>query len=228
MGVIMNTTITYFQLFGIGFSLGIAGPCLLTCAPLMVIYIAGRRISFLEGLRDISIFLCGRFLAYLALGYIAGYSGTYLRLVVDRVFLPWFRLLAGAVIILMGVYVGFGRNVLNRFCPARLSKVTGISSLFLLGVIIGVSPCPPLIGLLIELTLISKNGLDGLSYALFFGLGTLISGLLTLGVLAGFFNWFPAKIFHSTKTKLTFRILCALLLVLLGLNLIFMVFKFTF
>ncbi len=224
----VNTTITYFQLFGIGFSLGIAGPCLLTCAPLLVTYIAGRRISFLEGFRDILTFLCGRFFAYLALGYIAGFSGSYLRVLASGVFTSWLRLLAGAVIILMGIYIGLGQNVLNKICPARLSKVSGISSLFLLGIIIGVSPCPPLVGLLVELAMISKNGLDALFYTLFFGLGTFIAGLLTLGVLSSLFSWLPAKIFNSTKIKFTFRILCALLLVLLGLNLMFMVFKFTF
>jgi len=221
----LDTTITYLQLFGIGFSMGIAGPCLLTCAPL-VAYIAGRKISVWQGFSDILIFLLGRFLAYLLLGYIAGFSGVYLRVVASGVFLPWLRLLAGIVVILMGVYVGIGQNIISKICPARLSRVTGIGSLFLLGIIIGISPCPPLLGLLVELAIISKSGLDALSYTLFFGLGTFISGLLTLGVLSGFFNWLPARIFHSAKSKSIFRIICALLLVLLGLNLIVVVFKF--
>lgn len=224
MGVGVNTAITYLQLFGIGFSLGIAGPCLLTCAPL-VAYVAGRKLSFLQGLKDILIFLLGRFVAYLLLGYIAGVSGTYLRIFATGVFAPLLRLLAGAVIILMGVYVGIGQKVTDKLCPARLSKVTGIGSLFLLGVIIGISPCPPLVSLLIDLALISKGGVDALTYALFFGLGTFISGLLTMGVLSGIFNWLPLKLFRSQKAKLVFRIICALLLMLLGLNLIFMFFK---
>jgi sulfite exporter TauE/SafE len=227
MGVDVNTAITYVQLFGIGFSLGIAGPCLLTCAPL-VAYIAGRKISFLQGLSDILTFLLGRFLAYLLLGYIAGFSGTYLRILARGVFAPWLRLLAGTVIILMGIYVGIGQKVTDKVCPARLSKVTGIGSLFLLGIIIGISPCPPLVALLIELAVISKSGLEALSYALFFGLGTLTSGLLALGVLSGLFNWLPAKIFQSAKTKFIFRIVCALLLILFGLNLIFILFEFSF
>jgi sulfite exporter TauE/SafE len=217
----LNTTITYAQLFGIGFGLGFAGPCLLTCAPLVVTFIAGRKISFLQGTRDILIFLCGRFLAYLALGYIAGFSGTYLRMVATGVFTLWLRLLGGAVIILMGIYVGIGQNVLNKICPARLSEVTGISSLFLLGIIIGISPCAPLVGLLVELAIISKNGLDALLYALFFGLGTFISGFLALGVLSGIFKWVPAKLFNSAKSNFIFRTVCALLLIALGLNLIF-------
>jgi len=224
----LNTTITYVQLFGIGLSSGLAGPCLLTCAPLLVTYIAGRRVSFLESIRDIIIFLFGRLLAYLALGYIAGFSATYIRILANKVFLPWLRLLAGVIIILMGVYVAIGENLLNKVCPVRLSKATGIGSLFLLGVIIGISPCPPLVALLIDLAVISKNGLDAMFYTLFFGLGTFISGLLTMVVLCGFFSWLPAKIFHSKKTNLAFRIVCASLLILLGLNLIFVVFRITF
>jgi sulfite exporter TauE/SafE len=228
MGVGMNAAITHLQLFAIGLSLGFAGPCLLTCAPLIVTYIAGRRISFLQSIRDILIFLSGRLLAYIALGYAAGFFAPYIRLVANKVFLPWLRLLASVIIILMGIYVAIGENLLNKICPARLSKATGISSLFLLGVIIGLSPCPPLMALLIELAIISKNGLDAVFYALSFGLGTFIAGFLTLGVLCGFFSGLAAKIFHSRKTNLTFRIVCAALLILLGLNLIFVVFKITF
>ena len=228
MGVGMNTAITHLQLFILGLSLGFAGPCLLSCGPIMATYIAGRRVSFLASIRDIIIFLSGRLLAYVALGYAAGFFANYIRMVADKVFLPWLRLSAGIIIILMGIYVAIGEKFLQKICPARLRKAAGISSLFILGVIIGLSPCPPLMAVLIEIAYISKNGMDAVFYALSFGLGTLISGLLTLGVLCGLFSWLPAKIFHSRRVNLVFRIVCAMLLILLGLNIIFGILRVTF
>ncbi len=223
----VNTSITYIQLFGIGFSLGLAGPCLFTCVPLVMSFIAGKRAPFFEGIRDIIIFLLGRFLAYLVLGYAAGISGRYLRVIASGVFEPFLRIIGGLVIISMGVYVGLGKNFLERKCPS-LSKFTGAGGLFILGVFIGLSPCPPLAALLIELAMVSNSGLDALSYTFFFGLGTLVSGLLTLGLLGGFFSWFPQKIFNSDKSKLVFRMACSLLLIFLGLNLILIFFKTNF
>jgi hypothetical protein len=220
----LDTTITYVQLFIIGFGMGIAGPCLLTCTPL-VAYVAGRKASVLQGLRDILLFLSGRILAYLFLGYLAGFSGSYLKIVGGSDFNFWLRLAAAVIIILMGIYVGLGRNLSNKLCPAALGKVMGVGGPFILGCVVGLSPCPPLVGLLFEIALISKSGFDALGYTLFFGLGTFVSGLLTLGALSGFFWWLPAKVFHSTKLKLALRIVCALLLVLIGLNLMLTAFN---
>ncbi len=141
---------------------------------------------------------------------------------------PLLRILAGLIIVVLGIYVWLGQGVLNKICPAGIRKIAGISSLFLLGFIVGVSPCPPLLGLLVELAIISKNALDALGYALFFGLGTFISGLLAIGVLSGIFRWAPEKLFNSEKSNFIFRTICALLLIIMGLNLILMFFKFDF
>jgi len=91
----------------------------------------------------------------------------------------------------------------------------------MLGFIIGVFPCAPLLALLLEITLISKTALDGMFYALFFGLGTFISGFIVIGGLSGILTWLPTKILKSKRSNLIFRIICALLLIWLGLDLIF-------
>ena len=97
----------------------------------------------------------------------------------------------------------------------------------MLGFIIGMFPCAPLLALLFEIALMSKTALAGMFYALFFGLGTLISGLIVIGSLAGIFSWLPAKIFKSKRSNFVFRIICALLLMLLGLGLIFGPYPYT-
>ena len=53
----LNSFITYLQIFGIGFSFGLIGPCFLTCTPVLLTYIAGRKKGTAEVFKDIFTFL---------------------------------------------------------------------------------------------------------------------------------------------------------------------------
>jgi hypothetical protein len=66
----------------------------------------------------------------------------------------------------------------------------------------------------------SKGLLDGVFYTLFFGLGTFLSGLITIGVIAGLLTRFPAAFIKSKTTAIIFKTMCALLLLVLGLGMI--------
>jgi len=211
--------VTYFQLFSIGFGFGLAGPCLLVCAPVLIAYVAGRQKADKQGLSDILIFLSARLLAYLVLGFLAGLSGVVLRRFLNLSLIPWIKALGGLIIILLGIDVWLGREPFAWLHKCKVGKIFGFSSFFVLGFIIGIFPCAPLLALLLEIALISKTAMDGLSYALFFGLGTFISGFIVIGVLSGIFTWIPAKLLKSKKSNLIFRIICALLLFWLGLGL---------
>ena len=90
----------------------------------------------------------------------------------------------------------------------------------MLGFSVGITPCAPLLALLFEITLISKNAMEGMSYGLAFGLGTFLSGFIVVGILTGILASFPAHILKSKAGKLIFRIACALLLISLGASLI--------
>ena len=218
-----DTPVTYFQLFGIGFGFGLSGPCLLVCAPVLITYVAGKQTAWKQALSDIFVFLTGRFIAYLALGYLAGLSGLILRQFCNLSIIPFVKALGGVVIIFLGIYVWLGKEPLPWLHKCRADA----SSLFVLGFIMGIFPCAPLLALLLEITLISKTPLGGLFYALFFGLGTFISGLLVIGGLSGISTRLPAKILKSKKSNLTFRIICALLLMGLGLDLIFRLYPYS-
>lgn len=213
--------VTYFQLFGIGFGFAFAGPCLLVCAPVLIAYVAGKQETARQALVDIFVFLSGRFLAYLALGFLAGLSGIILRQFCSFSLIPLIKALAGVIIILLGIDVWSGREIFLRLPKCNANAVLGWGSLFILGFIIGVSPCAPLLALLLEIALISKTPIEGLVYALFFGLGTFIAGFIIIGGLSGILAWLPAKFLKSRKSNLIFRIICALLLIWLGLSLIF-------
>lgn len=79
----------------------------------------------------------------------------------------------------------------------------------LLGLVVGVSPCLPLLGVLTEIMFIADKFYQGWLLGLAFGLGTLISPLLVLGTLAPLV---PLK-----TQRLNF--ICGLLLIAAGLYL---------
>ena len=212
--------LTYFQIFGIGFSFGIAGPCLLACTPLFITYLAGKRLGWSQGLIDAVIFLSARLFAYLILGYLAGLSGILLKQFSGSNFILFLKPLSGIIIVILGVFILCGKEPTSYGCRLLKNKALNFGSLFTVGFIVGIFPCAPLLALLFEITIISKTPLQGIFYALSFGLGTFISGFIVIAGLSGIVVWFPAKFLKTNFSTLVFRIICALLLILLGLNLI--------
>jgi len=222
----LNTIITHLQVFGIGFSFGIAGPCFLVCTPILITYILGRKEAWAETFIDVAVFLSGRLFAYIVLGAFAGFSGAAIRRLTESGFSSYVRPLGGTVSILLGLAVLFRRED-PRSCACRTGykRVYGFGGLLALGFLIGISPCPPLLALLFEIALMSKSAIEGASYAFSFGLGTFLSGLIVIGALAGIFKGIIQKAVRSKGVNIFFRVSCALLLVLLGLGLIFGIFR---
>lgn len=212
--------VTYLQLFGIGFSFGIIGPCFLTCAPVLITYIVGSKRDWPDILRDILTFLTGRLSAYVLLGALAGFSGVILRNFTSSVVSSFFQPLAGAVTILFAIIILINRNKEECFCADKRNKFFNYGGIFVFGFLIGVSPCAPLLALLFDIGLMSKSVLDGALYAFSFGLGTFASGLLTVGIMAGLLARIPAVIIKSSTANIVFRVLCSVLLLLLGLSLL--------
>lgn len=210
----------YLQLFGIGLSFGVGGPCFLSCTPFFITYLAGKQLKWGQGLIEALIFLSGRLFAYLVLGYLAGLSATLLKQFSGSSSILFLKPLGGIIIITLGVLIFFIKE--PPFCGQRFAahKAFTFGSLLILGFIMGVSPCAPLLALLFEITAISKTAFQGLLCALSFGLGTFISGFMVIAGLSGMITWFPEKVQKSSLILLISRIICALLLILLGLSLI--------
>lgn len=215
-----DSLITHLQIFGIGFSFAIAGPCLLVCTPILITYIAGRQGKWPEALADIAIFLFGRLFAYVALGAIAGLSGFFLRRLVASGLALYFNLASGVISVLLGVFVLINKEAPSCASKKSHSKIYDFGSILALGFVIGISPCAPLTALLFEIALISKSALEGASYAFSFALGTFIAGLIVIAGLAGILKGFARNMIHSKMAGNIFKISCAILLILLGLSLI--------
>lgn len=215
----ISSLITYLQIFGIGFSFGIIGPCFLTCAPVLITYVAGSKKALPDAFKDIFVFLSGRLLAYLLLGALAGLSGTVLQKFTSSNISSHFKTLAGGVTIFFAFLILVYRDDKTCSCPDFRSKLFNFGGIFTFGLFIGLSPCAPLLALLFDITLISKNIVDGMLYALFFGLGTFLSGLIIIGIIMGILTRLPSAIIKSKYVNIIFKIICAVLLAVMGLGL---------
>jgi len=228
----LDSIITHLQIFGIGFSFGIIGPCLLVCTPVLITYIVARQRSWADIIKDIITFLSGRLAAYIALGFLAGLSGSLLRNFTSSGISSHFKPLAGAVTILFAFIILLNRDNFERACvpgkkacQAPYNKMLNFGGVFTFGLLIGISPCAPLMALLFDIVLMSKGAIDGMLYALSFGLGTFLSGFITVGIIAGLLTRIPAAFVKSKAANTIFKTICALLLIALGLGLILKSYK---
>ena len=216
----IDNLITHLQLFAIGLSFGIAGPCLLTCTPVIVAYLAGRRSAWREMLVEIFVFLSGRLAAYLFLGFLAGLSGAVLRQFTSSSISLYFRPLAGIVAIIFAVLIFTYKDA--PVCASRrpFHDRCGKGGAFLFGISVGMAPCAPLAVLLFDVAMLSKNPLDGLSYTLSFGAGSFVSGAIVISAAAGAMKLIPQRFFKSDMSIRVFKFACAAFLVLFGIRLI--------
>jgi len=174
------------ELFTTGLLMGF-GPCLLYCAPVLLSYIVGTSDNWRQGLRTTLAFSIARLLAYGLLGTAAGVSGQLIGRFIQSA--PLIEILGGVIIAAMGTLMVLGKEAGPRLCTLLRSE----GNPALLGFLTGLSPCPPLVGVLIGIALSTTSpgfnpGLMGALYGLAFGSGTLLSPLLALGPLAGGFS----------------------------------------
>lgn len=199
-----------------------SGPCLATCGPILISYVAATKqgpkqgilVWFLFSLSriciypilSVSIFLLGELLVRQNLIYIAKYV----------------YLIGGIIIILIGIFTiirdtgGASRicSMISRRINQRLLKIQPIT----LGLIMGLMPCAPLLAALSYIGLVSSSWQRCVFYSLIFGLGTLISPLILLVLGAGFI---PKILLNKPGTYRVLRLICGLIIVFFGTQLIF-------
>lgn len=198
-----------------GFVIG-AGPCMLICAPILLPYIAGTQKTWQEGLKATLVFGLTRLLVYTFMGGVVGYIGYYLFRLFHTQF--WGRFLwsfAGIFVIILGILIVVGRELQNPICRFLQKQALGNStkSMIMLGLIIGLSPCLPLIAILTEIMFISDRFYQGFLYGFAFGFGTVISPLLLLGALTPLI---PSKFIRTQRTAQIFNFACGVLLIIVG------------
>lgn len=194
-----------------GFAVG-AGPCTITCAPILLFYIAGSKRNWQEGLKAVLAFGLTRLVIYSLMGGLVGYVGSYLFQLFYSQY--WGKIIwktAGFFIFFLGLLITAGKKIENQLCRYLQKHFTenNTKTMILLGVVIGLSPCLPLLGVLTEIMFISEHFYQGLLYGFAFGIGTVISPLLLLGA------WAPI-IRNKLKLDRFFEVMCGVLLILVG------------
>jgi ABC-type nickel/cobalt efflux system permease component RcnA len=221
---------TFFELFALGLAWGLSGPCLLTCAPILVPFVAGREGNLKIAFFDTAIFSIGKFSAYILLGFLAGLSSHILNKFLESSSVYLLKIFVGILMSIIGILIIIGKNPQIKFCQILRKNLIERSakSLLIIGFVIGILPCAPLLVILFEIALISKNALSGLVYGSAFGIGVSITPFLILAPLAGFFSFIPEKFFTSNTSKIIFRIFCGIILFILGIQLLLTTHRFHF
>jgi len=200
-----------------GFTMG-WGPCLAYTAPLLLPYIGATRRNWQDGLKVALVFSIGRLLALAILGGLATVAFSS----INRFFPPqksgWLYLMVAFFMITMGVLIILGKGFKMHIGKTILDK--GTISIFLFGFLMGIAPCVPYVAILTYIACVAEDAvLAGILYAALFAVGTALAPMV-LGSLMGII---PEKLFRSAKLLKTFQVVCGVVLVFFGFQLIYYV-----
>lgn len=109
----------------------------------------------------------------------------------------------------------YSRSVFNILCRQIVKRSK--TNMVILGLLIGLSPCGPLLSILTYIAGMMENPLYGLIAGFLFGLATSLIALIPLGVAAGFAI---DKIKNRWLLILMVRILSAVILIYFGIQLV--------
>lgn len=197
-----------------------SGPCLVSCGPILISYIAGTKKGIREGMVDYILFSLSRIFVYLVLSSIVFFLGKVAaeRLLGDAS--KYILIIGGIYVILIGILFILGKKLeLPSFVIAKnYISAYNKKNVIILGLLFGLLPCAPFLAVLSYMGLISKTWLNSLIYAFSFGIATLLSPLLFLV----FFTGFIPKLLEG-REKIYSRIIsfsAGLIVIFLGIQLI--------
>ena len=208
----MSTTIEFF-IIGISVSFG---PCLAFCSPLILPYIAATRRGWKEGLVAILTFSFAQLVIYVLLGLLAAQLGNLLTEWLHQ-FEYIFFIVGGLFISLIGFLIILGKDYHHHLCQAlrRHTLDNNLKGPIMFGLIVGILPCLPLLGVLAYIALKTQNLWQGAFYGLIFGIGKLISPIILLGVLS---STLPERLIKNNKVYNLFSRICGFILFFIGVN----------
>ena len=200
-----------------GFTMG-WGPCLTYTAPLLLPYIGGTKSNWQGGLRVGLVFSIGRLLALAILGGLVTVAFSF----INQFFPPqksgWLYLVSAIFMIIIGILIILGKGFKIGVGKSILNK--GTTSMFLFGFLMGIAPCVPYVAILTYIACVAENAvLAGILYASVFAVGSAIAPIV-LGTLMGII---PRKLFKPTKWLKAFQVICGVLLILFGFQLLYYV-----
>ncbi len=205
-----------FFLLGLSFGFG---PCLGSCGPLLISYIAGTEKNALKSVIAYILFSFSRISAYFVIGFLFFLLGELIAGKLLGSLSKYIFILGGGFIIIAGIFIALGKKMEPGFCKFLPKDIAGWDkkNIMLLGLIIGFLPCAPLIAVFSSVGLMSKSLLFFLLYIFSFGIGTFFSPLLVLAVFAGLI---PRLVNKDLFIFRIFNAVCGLIMIILGIQLI--------
>ena len=205
------------KLLTAGFVMG-WGPCLTYTAPLLLPYVGATKRTWQDGVTIGIVFSIGRLLALAILGGLV--TVAFSR--INQFFPPqrsgWIYGIVSLLMIVMGVCIILGKGFKISIGHTMLDR--GAESMFLFGFLMGVAPCVPYVAILTYIACIAENAvLAGMWYATVFAFGTAIAPI----VLCAFMGLVPGKILKSVKLLKSFQVVCGIVLILFGFQLLYYV-----
>ncbi len=210
------TNNTAFSFLVSGVLLGY-GACLVSCGPILISYFTGTHKNIKKSLISYGIFCFFRMLVYGLLGFLVFRIGQFAGESIFGHSRTYINIFGGIFITLIGFFMVFGKKPGTGLITDLRTKFAGNDNIIvtLLGIIIGLIPCGPLLAVLSYVGLFSKTWIDSVLYSLFFGLGTAISPIVIFVVMSGMFSQY-IKI--SSSKIIDFA--CGLIIIILGIQLI--------
>jgi len=197
-----------------------SGPCIASCGPFLITYIAGARKDAAKGILVYVLFSLARIITYVLLSLAIFFLS---RLAVENLLGGMYKyvlILGGSFIIIIGLFMSLGRKLEFGFWKP-LHKILfehDKKSIFAVGLIMGLLPCAPLLSILSYIGLVSRTWQSSFLYSFSFGVGTFVSPLILLVMLAGVI---PRLL--SDKRAVYYRVFsfaCGLIITFLGIQLI--------
>lgn len=197
--------LSLWSLFFLGLILG-GGVCGIHCGILLTPIVARGSRNLSEGMGIGLRFSIGKIIVYAFFGGMAAWSG---RIAMNLLGARVLALTGGLLLIVIGVWF--------MACGRKCARNCRTGSPFMLGLIDGIFPCGPTVGLVIYIA----NSGQSLSYSILagvlFGLGTLAVPVLTV---CGMTPYIWKKFSRLANADLVLRIVGGIIFLLWGLNLL--------
>ncbi len=196
--------------FILGLSFG-SGPCLASCGPLLFSYTAGSNKNIAQSIRGYVIFSLSKAFVYLITGLLFFIFGkAAINLLSDSRTVIYF--ICALFIMLIGILLLLRFRKESPACPKMQNMLIHRDgkTFAILGIFTGVLPCAPLLVVFSSLGLVAKSWVQAAVLSLSFGLGTSLSVLILLVLLAGYM---PQKIKRAERI---FNLIGGVIIVILG------------
>lgn len=209
----------YWDIFLLGVTFS-STACIASCGPLILSYNIGTNKNTSRGFLSYSLFSFARIAVYLILSCLVFMAGKLITRDIEPVFFKYIYLSGGFFIVTVSVLLAIGKNIKFNFCNYWYNKLffKDNKNIIILGIIMGLLPCAPLLAFFSYAALVSKTLLECFILTFIFGLGTFFSPLLLLVLFAGLIPKFILK--FSPFYGIILRVISASVLFILGMQLI--------